>query len=165
MGKTPNSGSGLCWQSCGGTDFLTPASDCEPCGVGCNLAASITNTCTFWFNNSASGTVFANMQTDLHGHSGSLCKSYTKVILSCPTLGDPMDYTVHGILQARILERVAFPFCRGSSQPRDWTKSPALRVDSSPAEPQGKHKGSHEGRAKDEQYSKHPSTRQHRSKL
>ena len=30
---------------------------------------------------------------------------------------DPIDYTVHGILQARILEWVAFPFSRGSSQP------------------------------------------------
>ena len=30
-----------------------------------------------------------------------------------------MDYTVHGILQARIVEWVAFPFSRGSSQPRD----------------------------------------------
>ena len=30
-----------------------------------------------------------------------------------------MDYTVHGILQARILEWVAFPFSKGSSQPRD----------------------------------------------
>ena len=35
------------------------------------------------------------------------------------TLCDPMDYTVHGILQARILEWVAFPFSRGSSQLRD----------------------------------------------
>ena len=34
---------------------------------------------------------------------------------------DPMDHTVHGILQARILEWVAFPFPRGSSQPRDQT--------------------------------------------
>ena len=32
-----------------------------------------------------------------------------------------MDYTVHGILQARILEWVAFPFSRESSQPRDQT--------------------------------------------
>ena len=31
----------------------------------------------------------------------------------------PTDYTVHGILQARILEWVDFPFSRGSSQPRD----------------------------------------------
>ena len=38
----------------------------------------------------------------------------------CPTLCDPVDFTVHGILQARILEWVAFPFSRGSSQPRDW---------------------------------------------
>ena len=34
-------------------------------------------------------------------------------------LWDPMDYTVHGILQARILEWVAVPFSRGSSQPRE----------------------------------------------
>ena len=53
---------------------------------------------------------------------------------SCPILCNPMDYTVHGILQARILEWVAFPFSRGSSQPR----YPAWQVDSLPAEPQGK---------------------------
>ena len=35
---------------------------------------------------------------------------------------DPMDYTVHGILQARILEWVAFPFSKGSSQPGDQTQ-------------------------------------------
>ena len=45
-----------------------------------------------------------------------------KVAQSCPTLWDPMDYTVHGTLQARILECVAFPFSRGSSQPRDKTQ-------------------------------------------
>ena len=45
-----------------------------------------------------------------------------KVALSCPTLCDPVDYTVRGILQARILEWVAFPFSRGSSQPRDQTQ-------------------------------------------
>ena len=42
-----------------------------------------------------------------------------KVAQSGPTLCDPMDYTVHGILQARILEWVVFPFSRGSSQPRN----------------------------------------------
>ena len=46
-----------------------------------------------------------------------------KVVQSCPTLWDPTDYTVHGILQGRTLERVAFPFSRGSSQPRDWTQA------------------------------------------
>ena len=46
---------------------------------------------------------------------------------SCPTLCCPMDCNplgsyVHGILQAEILESVAFPFSRGSSQPRDPTQ-------------------------------------------
>ena len=45
-----------------------------------------------------------------------------KVIQSCLTLCDPMGYTVHGILQARILEWAAFPFSRGSSQSRNWTQ-------------------------------------------
>ena len=45
-----------------------------------------------------------------------------KITLSCPTLWDPIDCTVHGILQARILEWVAFLFSRGSSQPRDLTQ-------------------------------------------
>ena len=45
---------------------------------------------------------------------------------SCPTLSDPKDCSspgssVHGILQARILERVAISFSRASSWPRDWT--------------------------------------------
>ena len=40
-----------------------------------------------------------------------------KITQSYPTLCDPMDYTVYEILQARILEWVAFPFSRGSSQP------------------------------------------------
>ena len=45
----------------------------------------------------------------------------------CLTLCDPMDCilpgsSVHGIPQARILEWVAIPFSRGSSQPRDWTQ-------------------------------------------
>ena len=45
----------------------------------------------------------------------------------CPTLCDPMDCSptgssVHGILQARILEWAAIPFSRGSSQSRDWTQ-------------------------------------------
>ena len=38
------------------------------------------------------------------------------------SLCDPRDYTVHGILQATILEWVAFPFSRESSQPRDQTQ-------------------------------------------
>ena len=44
-----------------------------------------------------------------------------KVAQSCPTVCTPVDYIVHEILQARILEWVAFPFFRRSSQPRDQT--------------------------------------------
>ena len=46
-------------------------------------------------------------------------QSEVKVSQSCLALCNPMDYTVHKILQARILEWVAFPFSRASSQPRD----------------------------------------------
>ena len=49
-------------------------------------------------------------------------KVKVKVTRLCPTPSDPMDYTVHGILQARILEWVVFPFSRGPSQPRDRTQ-------------------------------------------
>ena len=50
------------------------------------------------------------------------CLCWRSVAQSCPTLCDPVDDRVHGILQARILEWVAFPFSRGSSQPRDRTQ-------------------------------------------
>ena len=46
-------------------------------------------------------------------------KVKVKVAQLCPTLWDPMDYTVHGILQARLLEWVSIPFSRESLRPRD----------------------------------------------
>ena len=68
------------------------------------------------------------------------------VTQSCQTLCNPVDCSpsgssVHGVLQARILEWVAMPSSRGSTQPRDqihvsW--SPALQVDSLPLAPPGK---------------------------
>ena len=45
-----------------------------------------------------------------------------KIAQLCLTLCDPTDYIVHRILQARILEWVAFPFSRVFSQPRDQTQ-------------------------------------------
>ena len=48
----------------------------------------------------------------------------------CLTLCDPMDYILHGILQARILEWVAFPFSSRYSQPRNQLVSPALQANS-----------------------------------
>ena len=51
---------------------------------------------------------------------------HAKLLQLCLTLCNSMDYnlpgsSVHGILQARILDWVAMPSSRGSSQPRDWT--------------------------------------------
>ena len=64
----------------------------------------------------------------------------------CPTLCNPMDSclpgsSVHGILQARILEWVVVPFSRGSSNPGIEPRSSALQVDSLSAELPGKPKG------------------------
>ena len=69
-----------------------------------------------------------------------------KFAQSCPTFCKPKTYTVHRILQARILEWVAFPFSRGSSHPRVRTQgieqgSPALQADSLPAEHKGRPNG------------------------
>ena len=56
-----------------------------------------------------------------------LRKKESEVTQSCPTLRDPMDCSlpgssVHGLLQAGILEWVAISFSRESSQPRDRTQ-------------------------------------------
>ena len=67
--------------------------------------------------------------------SGLCVKVKVKVTQSCASLCDPMDYTVHGILQARILEWVAFPFSRGSSQLRDGTQVSCIAGDSLAAKP------------------------------
>ena len=61
-----------------------------------------------------------------------------KVTQSCLTLCNPVDYTVHGVLQARTLEWVAVPFSRESSQLKELPRSPALQADSLPAGPPGR---------------------------
>ena len=58
-----------------------------------------------------------------------------KVTQSCPTLCDPMDHTVHGILQARKLEWVAFPSPGDLPNPGIEPRSPALQAGSLPSEP------------------------------
>ena len=63
--------------------------------------------------------------TDFRVRAHRLSESHSVVVgvtQLCLILCDPMDYTVHGILQARILEWVAVPFSRGSSLPRDRTQ-------------------------------------------
>ena len=80
--------------------------------------------------------------TQTHVQAGSLWAEQlgSEVAQSCPTLCDPMDCTVHGILQARILEWIAFLFSRDIPNPGIEPRSPALQVDSLPTEPQGKPK-------------------------
>ena len=61
-----------------------------------------------------------------------------KVAQLCLTLCNPMDYTVHGILQARILEWAAFPSPEDLPNPRIKPRFPAFQADSLPSEPPGK---------------------------
>ena len=54
-------------------------------------------------------------------------ESKSEVTQSCPTLCNPVDCSlpgssIHGIFQGRILEWIAIPFSRRSSQPREWTQ-------------------------------------------
>ena len=77
----------------------------------------------------------------LHWQKDSLPLSCLKVAQSCPTLCNPMDYILHGILQAKILGVGSYSFLKGDLpnsgiEPR----SPALQVYSLPAEPPGKPK-------------------------
>ena len=65
---------------------------------------------------------------------------YRKVTQLCPALCDPMDYTVHGIFQARILEWIAFPFSGDLPNPGIEPRSPTWQADSSLSERQGKPK-------------------------
>ena len=66
----------------------------------------------------------------------------SEVAQSCTTLCDPMDCSppgssVHGIFQARVLERVAISFSRRSSDSRTEPGSPALQADALLSEPPG----------------------------
>ena len=65
--------------------------------------------------------VVAKVEHNLATKPNQQCANILYIQL-CLTLCDPMDYTAHGILQARILKWVAFPFAMGSSQPRDGTQ-------------------------------------------
>ena len=89
-------------------------------------AKNLETTILSWVNGyinlgtSDNGILFSAEKNE-HSNHEKTCEVKVKVTQSCPTLCGPMDYTVHGILQARILEWVAIPFSRGSFQPRDRT--------------------------------------------
>ena len=76
-------------------------------------------------------------------------KAAVLITQSCPTLCDPMDYSlpgssVHGILQERIMEWVVMPSAMGSSQPRDQTQASHTAGRFSPYDPPGKPQESRE---------------------
>ena len=77
------------------------------------------------------------MDTSEKEQGGGVFLIYMKVkgAQLCPTLCDPMVYTVHGILQARILKWVAFPFSRDVPNPGIEPGSLELQVESLPTEP------------------------------
>ena len=64
-------------------------------------------------------------------------KSESNLVMS-DSLKPPTDYTDHGVLQARVLDWVAVPFSKGSSQLRDQTQVSHIAGASLPAEPRGK---------------------------
>ena len=67
-----------------------------------------------------------------------VCVSRSEVSVCNPKDCSPLGFSVHGILQARVLEGVAFVFSRSSSWPRDGTQGPALQMNSLQSEPPGK---------------------------
>ena len=67
------------------------------------------------------------------------CQSLSYIWLCNPMDCSPLDSSVHGIFQARILEWVAIPFSRDLADPGIKPRSPSLQVDSLLSEPPGKH--------------------------
>ena len=78
-----------------------------PCGFQGVKFLTVQDSTLSWSPASPGLLLSSTMSSKSEGHS-VLCNSLP-----------PMDYTVHGILQARILAWVAIPFSRGSAQPRD----------------------------------------------
>ena len=84
-----------------------------------NVTRSLENSLVVFYKITSTPTLWPSNSTLM---LASFLAVKVKVAQSCPTLWDPMDYTVHGILQARILEWIAMPSSKGFSQPRDQTQ-------------------------------------------
>ena len=84
-----------------------------------------------------------NFKTMIKNHENMKFKKNVKVKVtqSCPTLCNPMDYIVHGILQARILDWVAVLFSRGIFPTQGSNPGLSHCRWTLPAEPQGQPKG------------------------
>ena len=103
--------------------------------------------CRYYFWVSIRSSFFQQPNTCLNGTTHYFpppqVYMHTQSLQSCPTLCNAMDYSlpgssVHGILQARKLDRVAMPSSRGSSWPRDWIRISCIADRFFTAEPLGK---------------------------
>ena len=101
-------------------------------GITDSMDMSLSKFGSWWWTGRPSVLQSMGQQRVRHNWATELTDNWSeiKVSQSSPTLCDPMNYTVHGILQTRILEWVAIPFSRGSSWPRDRI---ALQADSLPS--------------------------------
>ena len=88
-------------------------------GIQCHLGTAV-SACLE--PSSSEYSTCARHYSKLWAHQQRIVKVKVKVTQLYWTLCDPMDYTVHVSLQARILGWVAFPFSRGFSHPRDQTQ-------------------------------------------
>ena len=94
-----------------------------------------------WWRTERPGVLHSTESQRVGFHLGTdKWKWKVKVAQSCLNFCCCMDYTVQGILQARILDWTAFPFSRVSSQLRDRTQVSCIASRFLPAEPQGKPK-------------------------
>ena len=92
-------------------------------GITGPMDMSLSKFGSWWWTGRPGGLQSMGWQRVRHDWATELTDNWSEMKVSqlSPTLCDPMNYTVHGILQARILEWVAIPFSMGFSQPRDLT--------------------------------------------
>ena len=103
----------------------------SPCGGSSSLMSGNLCLSDAWQKDMRSGHVTQETLMAFHflvWVVATLVFMWSEVAQLCPTLSDPMDYSlprfsIHGIFQARILEWIAISFSRRSSQPTDWTQA------------------------------------------
>ena len=96
-------------------------------GVGCQSNFGKEGSKRAGYLSSGSSPAFSCLQLIINVSFGVSYMLSPKLLQSHLTLCNPVDcsppgFSVHGILQARVLEWVAMPSSRGSSQPKDWTQ-------------------------------------------
>ena len=111
--------------------LLSVFSSTDLCLALCSLNHSLHGCELWWFQNFRFNCSISYDHHLLFSPDASFVKSEIQVAQSCPTLCHPMDCSppcssVHGIIQARILEWIAISFSRRSSHPRYWSQVPCI---------------------------------------